>query len=144
MEEEHEMTWFSILKISRKDAIADAKRFAPEDMEEGRRKKAVAYSRFRAREGRNPSKEELREEIINPFYRPRPPGPGRPKGSKNKPKPKFEREKTKKLVNNIILYLEANDMPVTEESVMNEMDFDEKPDEEFVDYIRSLIDEFKY
>lgn len=138
------MKWFSVLKISRKDAIADAKRFAPEEIEEGRKNYVRAYARFKAREGRNPNKEELREEIINPFYRPRPPGKGRPKGSKNKPKPNPKADKTGKLVNNIILYLEANDIPVTEESVINEMDLDKKPDKRFVKRIRSLIDEFTY
>lgn len=134
------MKWFSVLKISRKDLIADARRFAPEEMKEGLRQKTAAYSRFKQREGKNPNREELREEIINPVYLGRKGRSGRPKGSKNRPKPKFEPDKTAKLVNNIILYLEANDIPVTEESVMNEMDLDGKPDEGFVDYIRSLIE----
>ena len=138
MEEEYEMTWFSILKISRKDAIADAKRFAPEDMAEGKKKKIQARSRFRMREGRNPSKEELREEIINPLYLGRKGRSGRPKGSKNKPKDYDA------LMRNIILYLEANNKPVTEESVINEMDLNKEPDEEFVEMVRRYIDEFMY
>ena len=135
------MKWFSVLKISRKDAIADAKRFAPEDIEEGRKKKARAYARFRVREGRNPSKIELRNEIIKPFYRERPKPTGRPKGSKNKPK---HPEDYFQLIRNIILYLEANDKPVTEESVINEMGLNKKPDEEFLKMVRRYIDRFMY
>ena len=76
------MKWFSVLKISRKDLIADARRFAPEEMAEGLRQKTAAYSRFKQREGKNPNKEELREEIINPVYLGRKGRSGRPKGSR--------------------------------------------------------------
>jgi len=128
------MKWFSVLKISRKDMIADAKRFAPEDMAEGKRKKAQAYSRFRMREGRNPKKLELREELLNPVYLGRKGRTGRKKGSKNKPKDYYA------LIRNIILYLEANHKPVTEENVINEMGLNKEPDEEFLKMVRRYID----
>ena len=141
------MKWFSVLKVSRKDAISDAMRFAPEDIKEGKKNKDRAYARFRARESRNPSKIELRNEIIKPFYRERPKPTGRPKGSKNKIKVKSEMQV---LVNNIILYLEANNKPVTEESVINEIDLDKipmtkynRPDKRFVKVIGRMIEEFK-
>ena len=96
------MSWFGILKISTEDAIADAKRFAPEEVKEGigeqKKMKYNAYQKLYRRLGRPPSKSELREEMANPTRLPTRKklyGPKRgnfPSRQSSYYKPKFNRE----------------------------------------------------
>ena len=149
------MTWFDILKISTEDAIADAKRFAPEEVKEGirghKRMRYNAYQKLRGRLGRPPSKSELREEMANPTRLPTRTklfGPKRGNFPSRQYKPKFNREyreqikqrpKKYNLVMNVIDFLKRQNKPIDRPNIIDEMGLSEKTltpdDNEAIDFV---------
>ena len=131
------MKWFSLLKVSRKEAIADAKRFAPKVVEEAEKDKQRAYNRFRAREGRNPNKKELREEIINPVYR---------QDSRKEIQPIPQSPKLlsdyANLIDNVITFLKKNNEPINENSIVGVMAIGE-PSPYILKLIRRQMEKMK-
>lgn len=147
------MTWFDILKMSTEDAIADAKRFAPEEVKEGireqKRMKKNAYQKLYMRLGRPPSKSELREEMANPT---RIKSSGRPKvfGPKRgrQYKPKFNREyreqikqrpKKYNFVMSVIDFLKRQNKTIDRPNIIDEMGLSERTltpdDNEAIDFV---------
>lgn len=150
------MTWFDILKMSTEDAIADAKRFAPEEVKEEIREqkkmKYNAYQKLLRRLGRPPSKSELREEMTNPTRLPTGRkklfGPKRGNFPSRQYKPKFNREyreqikqrpKKYNFVMSVIDFLNRQNKTIDRPNIIDEMGLSERTltpdDNEAIDFV---------
>ena len=151
------MSWFDIVKISTEDAIADAKRFAPEDMKEGEQERRNAYARLYRTLSRKPTKVELREELTNPTKKKRGRkkifGPVRTSQSYYNKKgdryqPKFNREYREKIeqrpkkynfVMSVIDFLNRQNKTIDRPNIIDEMGLTERTltpdDNEAIDFV---------
>ena len=133
------MSWFDILKKLTRDEMGQVRPYIKDEIEEGKKRIRSVRNRYRYKLGRNPTEEELREELSKPpkVKKPtpirgpvgRPPKylhPKKPRGRpiKRKPDPESKLDPNQKrfpLFHNIKLYLESQNITPTVMNILAEL-----------------------